>query len=189
LQTAADFSRFRQRGTPPVAEPIRPIRKHPLRPGRKANKTMKILRKSFICLVLSLIVLAGSTPAAAQSFKWWQTERFQKELKLAPEQIARIEGIFQTSEPLIRAQKQAVDRREEKLSKVITDPKSDEAAVLQATDRLELARNELTRTRTLMLFRIRRVLDDTQLVKLNAMHDHDRNERERRDRERKKQNQ
>jgi hypothetical protein len=40
-----------------------------------------------------------------------------------------------------------------------------------------------------MLFRIRRVLDDTQLVRLNAMHDHDRNERERKDRERKKQNQ
>jgi len=29
------------------------------------------------------------------------------------------------------------------------------------------------------------VLNDDQLVKLNAMHDHDRNERERRERERK----
>ena len=150
---------------------------------------MKTLRKLFICLVLSLIVQAAATPAFAQSFKWWQTERFQKEMKLAPEQITRIEGIFQTSEPLIRAQKQAVDRREEKLSKVINDSKSDEAAVVQATDRLESARNELTRTRTLMLFRIRRVLDDEQLVKLNAMHDHDRKNNDHKKQEQQKQQQ
>lgn len=145
---------------------------------------MKTLRKLFICLVLSLVVQGAATPAFAQSFKWWQTERFQKELKLTPEQITRIEGIFLASEPLLRAQKEAVDRREEKLSKVISDPKSDEPAVIQATDRLELARNEVTRTRTLMLFRIRRVLNDEQLLKLNAMHEHDRGARDRADKER-----
>ena len=36
--------------------------------------------------------------------------------------------------------------------------------MVQATDRLELARNEMNRTRTLMLFRIRRVLNDEQLA-------------------------
>ena len=146
---------------------------------------MKTLRKLFTCLVLSLIVQAAASPALAQGFKWWQTERFQKELVLTAEQISRVEGVYQTTEPLLRAQKQAIDRREEKLSKVIQDPKSDEVMLLQATDRLESARNELSRTRTLMLFRIRRVLNDDQLVKLNAMHNHDRNERERRERERK----
>jgi Spy/CpxP family protein refolding chaperone len=160
---------------------------------------MKTLRKLFICLVLSLVVGAAVTPAFAQgagappksaaspgfSFKWWQSERFQKELKLTSEQITRIEGIFQAAEPTLRAQKDAVDRREEKLSKLISDPKSTESGVLQATDRLEMSRNELTRTRTLMLFRIRRVLSDEQLLALNVMHEHDRSERERKDRERK----
>jgi Spy/CpxP family protein refolding chaperone len=145
---------------------------------------MKTLRKLFTCLALSLIVLGTANPGFAQGFKWWQTERFKTELKLTPEQITRIEGIFAASEPLLRAQKEAVDRREERLSKVISDPKSDEPSVIQATDRLELARNEMTRTRTLMLFRIRRVLNDEQLVKLNAMHEHDRGVRERADRER-----
>lgn len=145
-------------------------------------KTLKL----FICLMLAAVVLGAATPAAAQGFKWWQTERFQKELALTSEQITRIEGIYQTAQPLLRAQKEAFDRREEKLSKVIADPKSDEAAVLQATDRLELARNEMSRTRTLMFFRIRRVLNDDQLSKLNAMHEHDRKQREQRDRERKK---
>ena len=140
---------------------------------------MNTLRKSFICLVLSLFVLAPATPAFAQGFKWWQTERFQKELVLTTEQITRIEGIYQTTEPILRAQKQAVDRREDKLSKVIQDPKSDEPAVLLAIDRLEAARSEVSRTRNLMFFRIRRVLSDEQNVKIRTMHEHDRRERER----------
>jgi Spy/CpxP family protein refolding chaperone len=143
---------------------------------------MKTLPKLFTCLVLSLIVQAVATPAFAQNFKWWQTERFQKELALTADQITRIEGIYQTTEPMLRAQKQAVDKREEKVSKVIQDPKSDEPMLLQAMDRLEAARSEVSRTRTLMLYRIRRVLTDEQNIKMKAMHDHDRAERERKGR-------
>jgi Spy/CpxP family protein refolding chaperone len=145
---------------------------------------MSILRKSFICLALSLIVLAGSTPAFAQGFKWWQTERFQKELSLTSEQITRVEGIYTTTEPLLRAQRKAVDKNEEKLSKIIADPKSDEPTVLQAVDRLESSRSELSRTRTLFLFRIRRVLTDEQNVTINAMFKRDRDERQRRENDR-----
>jgi Spy/CpxP family protein refolding chaperone len=140
-------------------------------------KTLKL----FICLVLSAIVLAVPEVASAQG-RWWQSERFQKELGLTKEQISRIEAVYQSTTPLYRAQKEAFDRREEKLSKILADPKSDEAMVVQATDRLEAARNEMGRTRTLMIFRIRRVLTDEQHLKLNKMHEHDRNERERRDR-------
>ena len=139
--------------------------------------------KSFICLVLSVIVLGAAAPALAQG-RWWQSERYKKDLALTAEQITRIEDIFQAAAPLARAQKEAFDRREEKLSKVIADPKSDEADVIKATDLLEVARNEMNRSRTLLLFRIRRVLNDEQLAKLNALHSHDRSERERRERER-----
>lgn len=66
---------------------------------------MKTLRKLFTCLVLSLIVQAVAAPASAQGFKWWQTERFQKELVLTTDQITRIEGIYQATEPLLRARR------------------------------------------------------------------------------------
>ncbi|HEX8031684.1 MAG TPA: hypothetical protein VF491_24625 [Vicinamibacterales bacterium] len=131
---------------------------------------------------MSLIIQAAATPAFAQNFKWWQTERFQKELALTAEQITRIEGVYQATEPLLRAQKQAVDRREEKVSKIIQDPKSDEPMLLQAMDRLEAARSEVSRTRTLMLYRIRRVLTEEQNAKMKVMHDRDRAERERKGR-------
>lgn len=137
-------------------------------------------RKSFICLILSLIVIAAPAAARAQgfSFKWWQTDRFQKELALTAEQITRIEAIYATHEPSLRAQKAALDKLETKLSKAIADPKSDEATVLQAAERLEGARAELSRTRTLQLFRIRRVLTDEQNLKMKAIHDREHKERE-----------
>jgi len=143
---------------------------------------MSILRKLFICLSLSLVV-ASAQPAAAQSFKWWQMERFQKGLTLSQEQIDRIEGIFQAALPSLRAQKSALDKLEHRLSKVIADAKSDEASVIQAVEQVEAARAEMSRTRTLQLFRIRRILTDEQNTKMKEMHDHDRRERER-DRER-----
>lgn len=141
-------------------------------------KTLKL----FICLMLSATALTVPAVASAQG-RWWQSERFQKELGLTAEQITRIEAIYDSTTPLLRAQKEAFDRREDKLSKVIADPKSDEAMVVQATDRLEAARNEMGRTRTLMIFRIRRVLTDEQHATLNAMHEHDRKQREARERQ------
>jgi len=106
-------------------------------------------------------------------------ERFQKGLALTQEQIDRIEAIFQTAEPSLRAQKSALDKSEHRLSRVITDSKSDEAMVLQAAERVEAARAELSRTRTLQLFRMRRVLSDEQNAKMKALHDADRHGRDR----------
>lgn len=138
---------------------------------------MPILRKSFICLALAAVVLAGPASAIAQG-RFWNHERFQKELLLSAEQITRLEAIYQNTLPSLVAQKAALDKLEHKLSKVVADPKSDEAMVLQAAERMEGARAELSRTRTLQLFRIRRVLTDEQNLKMKDIHDRERKERE-----------
>lgn len=135
---------------------------------------MLTLCKSFSCIALALLVSAWPQAAAAQGFKWWQNERFQKELALSADQITRLEAIFQTTEPTLRAQKAALEKYEDKLSKIIADPASDEARVLQTADRVEATRTELSKTRTLMLFRMRRILSDGQNVKMKQLHDHDR---------------
>ncbi len=135
---------------------------------------MKTLGKSFSCLVLALMLVGSTLDAEAQSFKWWQSERFQKELALTADQITRLEAIFQTTVPTLRAQKTALEKYEDKLSKVISDSASDEAKVLQTTERVEATRTELSKTRTLMLFRMRRILTDEQNAKMKQLHDHDR---------------
>ena len=139
---------------------------------------MKKSRKLFICLALGFF-LATAPPAAFGQGKWWQTERYQKELALTADQITRIEAIYQTTAPSLRVQREALDKLERKLSKVLSDSKSDEAMVLEAAERVEAARAELSRTRTLQLFRVRRILTDEQNAKMKELHERDRRERDR----------
>lgn len=131
---------------------------------------MRTLAKCFTCLVLSLALLGRPVGAAAQGFKWWQQEKFQQELVLTTEQVDRLEEIFQALAPTLKAQKETLDELEARLSKVINDPKSDEALVLSALERVETSRGALSKSRTLMAFRMGRILTSDQNVKLKALH-------------------
>src|SRR5690242_4467629 len=98
---------------------------------------MNMSARLFACLVLSLALLGHSPAAAAQGFKWWQSDRFKEELSLTDEQISRLEEIFQALQPTLKTQKDTLETLESKLSKVVNDARSDEAAVLQAAERVE----------------------------------------------------
>lgn len=132
---------------------------------------MSMRSNVFTCLVLSLALLGAADPAAAQGFKWWQDDKFQQELALTGEQITRLEEIFQSLQPTLKSQKETLDKWESRLSKVINDPMADEAKLLQVLERAESARAELTKSRTLMLFRMRRLLTSDQDVKMRALHE------------------
>jgi Spy/CpxP family protein refolding chaperone len=119
--------------------------------------------------LLALLLCLAPRAAWAQGFKWWQSEKFQHELQLTPEQIARIEETFQSSLPEFRAQKQLLDRLESELSNLI-DASKDEAAVMQQADRVEEVRSALAKARTRMLVRIRKVLTPDQRAKLATLH-------------------
>ena len=132
---------------------------------------MRMQAKPFICLVLSLVLLGWPGASSAQGFKWWQNDGFKQDLALTDDQVIRLEEIFQTLQPTLKSQKEALDKSEAKLSKVVGDPKSDEAVVLQAVERTEGARVELTKSRTLLTFRMGRILTPEQNVKLKALHE------------------
>ena len=141
---------------------------------------MNLPPKLLTCLVLSLAVLSLPSAAAAQGFRWWQNQRFQTELALTAEQVTRLEDTYQALRPTLRNQKETFDKLEARLSRVINDPASDEAKVLTALERVEAARGELSRSRTLLTFRMRRILTEEQNIKLKALHEQW--ERERRNR-------
>jgi Spy/CpxP family protein refolding chaperone len=128
---------------------------------------------------LALLLAAVAAPAAAQG-KWWQTERFRQKLELTDDQVSRIEEVFQSAIPHLREQKKALDRLESQLSRLI-DTSADEAAVMLEADRVEAARAELSKARTRMLLRMRRVLTAEQRVKLGALHEEWERERKRDD--------
>jgi Spy/CpxP family protein refolding chaperone len=136
-------------------------------------------RKLFVVLVLAAIALSGVSSAGAQGFRWWQNERFQKELALTPDQITRLEAVFQSSLPALRAQKRALDKLEDELSELIAEAKVAEPEFEQFAARVEAARAELGKTRTLQLFRLRQVLTAEQHAKLKALHEEWERERHR----------
>jgi len=104
-------------------------------------------------------------------FKWWQSERFVQELGLTREQSARIEEVFQASWPALHAAKGDLDRLETELSQMIAEGTASEAKVLQQIDRVEASRSAMGRTRSLMLYRMHRLLTADQRVKLKALYE------------------
>jgi Spy/CpxP family protein refolding chaperone len=126
----------------------------------------------------TVVVTALLAPAAsAQGFKWWQDDRFKRELALSAEQIDRLEEIYQSSGPAMRAQKATLDRLQADLSKVVADGTADEAVAADVIGRVESAKSELGRTRALMLYRMRRILTSDQHVKLQVLFDERERER------------
>ncbi len=101
-------------------------------------------------------------PASAQGFKWWQSDTFVRGLGLTPEQSTKIEGIFQHTLPVLRKQKDALDKAEADFNQMVEA--SDDAQVMAQVGVVEAARSELNKSRTMMLLRMRRVLTPDQRV-------------------------
>ncbi len=130
--------------------------------------------------VLVVMLLAG--PAASgqdQPFKWWQSDKYKTELGLTDEQSAQIEEVFQALLPKLSAGKEDLDRLEKRVSDLIADGTTSEADVMKDVERAEAARAELGKTRTLMFFRMHRILTPDQRIKMKALHEQ--RERSRRD--------
>jgi Spy/CpxP family protein refolding chaperone len=66
-------------------------------------------------------------PASAQGFKWWQSDTFTRELGLTTDQSSKIEAIFQATVPVLRRQKDALDKAEADFNQMIEA--SDDAQV------------------------------------------------------------
>ena len=118
-----------------------------------------------------LVTLLGcvATPALAQRGKWWNDERFRTELGLTPEQSARLEEVFQKTQPVLRQRMQALDTAEEEFDRRVET--GDDASVMDYVGTVEAARSELSKTRTVMLLRMRRSLTADQWAKFTALAD------------------
>jgi Spy/CpxP family protein refolding chaperone len=112
-------------------------------------------------------IRGGGPPQSVQrGLKWWQDERMKAELRLSAEQSARIEEIFTASFAKMREKVDELNRREEQLSNLISGNDVTEAQLIKEADQVEALRSLLSKDRTLMLFRMRRVLSAEQRSKL-----------------------
>jgi Spy/CpxP family protein refolding chaperone len=127
------------------------------------------------CAGVAALILVLVAPAAAQRGKWWHDDDVRRELGLTAEQSARLEEIFQKSQPTLRQLMHALDQAEREFDRLVEN--GDDASVMEHVGALEAARAEVRKARTMMLLRMRRSLTTAQWVKFRALAD-------RRDRER-----
>ena len=120
-------------------------------------------------LLAFVFALSFVTAVSAQPLQWfwWKME---PTLALSAEQSSQIESMFQEGIAQLQKQKDALDRHEMKLSRLI-EAMETEAEVTHQIDRVEAARSTLNKTRTLMLLHMRQVLTSEQRLKLNALRD------------------
>lgn len=129
------------------------------------------------CLLVLVVALAAAGNAAAHGqeppsrHKWWQDDKIKADLALTDQQSSEVEAVFQAALPKLRAGKKQLDDLEADLSRLIRERTADEPSVAQQIDRVEAARSDLNKTRTLMLYHIHRILTPEQNTKLQALHD------------------
>ena len=121
-------------------------------------------------LLPALLVVALGGSVNAQSFAWWKSDQFKKDVGLTAEQCTRIDTVFQSTLVKLRQGKEDLDAQDAELSRLI-ESNSDEAQVSKQIDRVEAIRASLNKTRLLMLLHERQVLTPDQLVKFKAAHD------------------
>jgi Spy/CpxP family protein refolding chaperone len=122
---------------------------------------------------VAVLLFLSAVPASAQRGKWWQDERFQRELELTVEQSTRLEEIFQKHQPMLRQRMEALDQAQAVFDQVVE--KGDDTSVLKQVDVVEAARAELNKTRMMMLLRMRRSLTADQWAKFTALAPRNRN--------------
>jgi Spy/CpxP family protein refolding chaperone len=109
----------------------------------------------------------GISPSGA--FPWWKMEESRKELGLTADQTVRIDHIWETTRPELRQEWEELTRLEDKLSRLIQND-ANEAVLSRQIDRVETARANGNKTRSLMLVQMMKVLTPAQRTRLAAMH-------------------
>jgi Spy/CpxP family protein refolding chaperone len=105
-----------------------------------------------------------------QPFAWWKSEQFKKELGLTADQSARIDKIWETTRPELRQEWEELQKLEEKLSRLIQND-ADEAVLARQIDRVETARANTNKTRSLMLVQMVKTLTPDQRSRFKALND------------------
>ena len=116
----------------------------------------------------------GERRHGERRIKWWLDEKSRQELGITAQQSADIEQIFQASLPSLRQARKDLEELESKLSLMIKEGTAPVATITEQVDRVETARAEMNKQRTVMLYRIDRVLSAEQRTKLKAWHERER---------------
>jgi Spy/CpxP family protein refolding chaperone len=117
---------------------------------------------------------------------WWKNAKDIAELSLTSQQSAKIDEIFQKAMERARPLRMEVQDLEKNLDAIIREAKMEVGAFTLEVDKIEGKRAELNKMRTVMLYRMRRVLNAEQNAKFQIMVDRWEADRRRQDGDRRR---
>jgi Spy/CpxP family protein refolding chaperone len=108
---------------------------------------------------------------SGQRPKWWIDPKLRAELSITDQQSAAVDAVWQKTLPLLRDARERLDKLEDALSAMTQKDGSDETAVLAQIERVENTRAEAAKTRTMMIYRMNKILTADQRAKVKAMYE------------------
>ena len=124
------------------------------------------MRLRNVALVTLVVVAATAVVAAGEQgrrpHRWWQSTDVKALLELTDEQSATLDRIYRKAQPKLRESYRRQNAEEAALSRLVGDMDVEEIDVTRQIDRVEATRSELSKTRILMVFRMHRVLTESQ---------------------------
>ena len=122
----------------------------------------------------------GAHPTPRRPPEWWKTPKYMQELKLTADQSAQLDQIITAGRTRMTASKEDLDRAESDFRQLMSQPNVPQRELLNAAERLEMARYSIAKERTMMTVRIHSVLTPDQRKGLAAIAKRYEAERERR---------
>ena len=130
------------------------------------------MRRWSILLFSLVVATAAPTPSATaneqdpRAHRWWHSDEDKAALNLTAGQVAALDSIYRRSLPKQHESIRRLRTEEDTLSKLVTDMSVEELDIIRQIDRLEAARSEFRKTRTLMVIRMYRILNLSQRTTL-----------------------
>jgi Spy/CpxP family protein refolding chaperone len=103
--------------------------------------------------------------------KWWIDQKLRAELGVTDQQSAAVDQVWKKSMPTLLEGRERLEKLEDALSEMTQRDGSDETAVIAQIERVENLRAELAKGRTLMIYRMNKILTVDQRAKVKAMYE------------------
>ena len=150
----------------------------PVRPWRIAPRAARL---AWLAAALLPLLAAGTSwaapaqarptaPIPGQTFAWWRSDAFQRELALTSDQTARLARLWETTRPELRQEWDTLSQLEARLAQLIKDD-ADETVLTRQIDRVETARASANKTRSVMLVQMLKVLTPEQRARFTVLHE------------------
>ena len=113
----------------------------------------------------------GDHKAPQGRLKWWIDPKLRAQFGIDDQQSALVEQIWSRDAPGIREARTKLEKLEEILEQLTRDDSTDEAKIVVQIDQVEQMRAETNKRRTLMIYRMNKILRPDQRAKVRAYYE------------------